>query len=71
MKRNQSVLARKGILLLALLAMLALVTAAGPQPAEAWDCDWLPCPFDMHWDPWLCACVCDCPDVTGTCGPCW
>jgi hypothetical protein len=80
MTANTYRLTRKGLLLLAVLGLLALTGLfTSPQPAEAW-CDPVWCLWEppMHWSYQHCACVCDCPidpegDVTNwqNCGPCW
>jgi hypothetical protein len=65
-------LARKVLLLLAVLGLLAVASPPGGiRPAMA--CDPLPCPWNppMHWDFVACGCVCDCPDIWGNCGPCY
>ncbi|HSS48784.1 MAG TPA: hypothetical protein VLX28_07550 [Thermoanaerobaculia bacterium] len=62
-------LSRKALLLLFALSLVAAASAVAP-PAMACDpeiCPWSP---PMHWDNGACACVCDCPDLWGNCGPC-
>ena len=69
MTANLFRLARKPLLLLFALGMLAAASAVTP-PAMA--CSVKQCPFDppMHWNNILCRCVCDCPNPNGTCGSC-
>jgi hypothetical protein len=67
MTSNLNRLARKALLLLFALGMMA-AAAAVPPPAMA--CQILQCPFGMSWNRILCRCVCDCPNPDGTCGNC-
>jgi hypothetical protein len=69
MTSNLTRLARKTLLLLFALGMMAAASAVAP-PAMA--CSILECPWDppMHWDNHLCRCVCDCPGENGACGNC-
>jgi hypothetical protein len=64
-------LARKALLLLAALGLLAVASPSGVnRPAMACDpeiCPWSP---PMHWDNIACGCVCDCTDIWGNCSYC-
>jgi len=69
MTSNLHRLVRKALLLLFALGMMAVASGV-TRPAMACSpeyCLWDP---PMHWDNIACACVCDCPDLWGNCGPC-
>jgi hypothetical protein len=59
------------VILTSLVACLGFASStspagAGTAGAASW-CDGpLPCPTGMHWDWWVCGCVCDCPNCQ-----CW
>ena len=69
MTSNLNRLARKALLLLFALGMMAAASAV-TSPAMACSpeiCPWSP---PMHWDNIVCGCVCDCTDIWGNCSSC-